>query len=126
MNPQQITHNSLPEAVALLLQKVEGIEQRLSTTAQPEKADPDQLLTVRQAAQFLDLKPATIYGLIHRKEVPFLKRSQRVYFSKVELMGYLRQGRQETATEQAQRIAAEADASLCKAMNKRKKAVSHE
>lgn len=117
----QITFDRLPEAVALLLRKVEGIEQRLDTTASQSRPEQDELLTIAQAAQFLHLKSATIYGKVHRKELPFLKRSQRVYFSKSDLMAYLRQGRQETAIEQTQRKEAEADAALCQAINQRKK-----
>jgi len=45
-----------------------------------------ELLDVKQAAEFLKLKPAYIYSLIHQKKIPYYKPlGKRVYFSKAEL-----------------------------------------
>lgn len=77
------------------------------TGSQP---DTDQLLTVQDAAKFLTLSVPTIYGLIHKGELPVMKRSKRCYFSKVDLTNYLKAGRKKTVSE----IAAEADQFLSK------------
>ena len=63
---------------------------------QPET---EELLTVQQTAKFLSLSVATVYGLISKGELPVMKRSKRCYFSRQELMNYLRQGRKKTVTE---------------------------
>ncbi len=90
----------------------------LQSTKQPPKPEQDQLLTVQQAAEFLTLSVPTIYGLISKGELPVMKRSKRCYFSKVELVNYLKQGRKKTLAE----TASEAEAFLS---NRKKKEVSN-
>lgn len=65
------------------------------TTSQPY----DELLTVKQTAKFLNLAVPTIYGMVNRNELPFMKKSKRLYFSKQELMEYIKEGRQKTVGE---------------------------
>lgn len=69
-----------------------------STQNQPET---DELLTVQDTAKFLTLSVPTIYGLISKGELPVMKRSKRCYFSKVDLINYLKQGRKKTLAETA-------------------------
>lgn len=60
---------------------------------------PEQLLTVDQAAQFLRLTTPTIYSKVSRGELPVMKRSKRLYFSRVELMNYIKAGRKKSNEE---------------------------
>ena len=60
---------------------------------------PEQLLTVQQAAEFLHLSPATVYGQVSRGELPVMKRGKRLYFSRTELLEYLKQGRKKSNAE---------------------------
>jgi excisionase family DNA binding protein len=83
-----------------------------------EQPDADELLTVQDTAKFLTLSVPTVYTLISKGELPVMKRSKRCYFSKVELINYLKQGRKKTLAE----IACEVDAILIKG---KKKEVSH-
>ena len=76
---------------------VEKIELwNIKPQTQPEA---DELLTVQDTAKFLSLSVPTIYGLISKGELPVMKRSKRCYFSKVELINYLKQGRKKTYAE---------------------------
>lgn len=59
----------------------------------------DDLMTVAQTANYLSLSVATIYGMISRGELPVMKRSKRCYFSKADLIQYLKEGRKATVTE---------------------------
>lgn len=68
-------------------------------TMPSSQANDDELLTVKDAAKFLSLSVPTIYGLISKGELPVMKRSKRCYFSKVDLMQYLKDGRKKTITE---------------------------
>ena len=63
---------------------------------QPET---DELLTVQDCAKFLTLSVQTVYGLIAKGEIPVMKRSKRCYFSKIDLINYLKQGRKKTFSE---------------------------
>jgi excisionase family DNA binding protein len=77
---------------------------------QGEQPETDELLTVQDTAKFLRLSVSTVYTLISKGELPVMKRSKRCYFSKVELINYLKQGRRKTVSE----TASEADTYLNK------------
>ena len=65
----------------------------------PTTDQPEQLLTVQGAAEFLGLTVPTIYSKCSRNEIPFMKRSKRLYFSSTELMEYLKDGRKKSNAE---------------------------
>lgn len=66
---------------------------------QGEQPETDELLTVQDTAKFLSLSVPTVYTLISKGELPVMKRSKRCYFSKSELVNYLKQGRKKTRSE---------------------------
>ena len=97
---QGLTFEQLPGAVTRLSRKLEVIEKLLlSKFDQTGSETSDQLLTVEEAAEFLRLSTPTIYSKVSRGELPFMKRSKRLYFSKTELMEYVKEGRQQTNAE---------------------------
>jgi len=65
----------------------------------PTTEQPEQLLTIQEAAQFLNLTVPTIYSKVSRNELPVMKRSKRLYFSSKELLEYLKQGRKKSNAE---------------------------
>lgn len=89
------------EAIDARLSNIESILQEIRQypTGIEKGTQQDELLTVKQAAEFLSLSIPTVYGLISRREIPVMKRSKRCYFSKSELMNYLKEGRKKTNTE---------------------------
>jgi len=66
---------------------------------QPTTDHPEQLLTIQQAAEFLSLSVPTLYSKVSRGELPVMKRSKRLYFSRTELMEYIKEGRKKTNAE---------------------------
>jgi excisionase family DNA binding protein len=76
---------------------------------------PDKLLTVREAAEFLGITVPTVYTKTSKGELPVCKPngSKRLYFSKQALVDYIKAGRKKTNSE----IEAEADEYL---LNKKK------
>lgn len=60
---------------------------------------PEQLLTVQQTAEFLNLSVQTIYSKVSKGELPVMKRAKQLYFSSTELMEYLKAGRKKTTAE---------------------------
>ena len=95
----KITFDTLPEAVTNLQETVNNIERLLLVKSKENEPQAEELLTVQGAAKFLSLSAPTIYGLIHKGEIPVMKRSKRCYFSKTELINYLKQGRKKTVLE---------------------------
>jgi excisionase family DNA binding protein len=89
----------------------EVIEARLSNIEnlildlkhQPTKVEPtdqpEQLLTIQEAAEFLSLTVPTMYSKVSKGELPVMKRSKRLYFSRTELLEYLKDGRKKSNAE---------------------------
>lgn len=97
---EQLSFENLPKAVSLLNQKLESIEKLLlEKNAQQPTDQPEQFLTIQEAAQFLNLTVPTIYSKVSKGELPVMKRSKRLYFSNIELMEYLKKGRKKTSSE---------------------------
>lgn len=86
----------------------------LQANSQSAPAEPD-LMTVPMVAEFLNLKTATIYGLIHKGEIPNFKRGKRVYFSRKQLLEWIESGSRRTIDE----VKAGAEQYLCQ-LKKRK------
>ena len=64
----------------------------------------DTFLTIQQAAELLSLSVPTLYGYVHRGEIPFFKRpgTKRLIFSKQELIAWVKTGRKKTIQEIAE------------------------
>lgn len=114
----EMTFEQLPKAVTNLQETVNDIKRLLLEKSIEPQPQTDELLTVQDTAKFLSLSVPTIYGLISKGELPVMKRSKRCYFSKVELINYLKDGKRKTITE----LEIEADAYLS---NRKRKGVSH-
>jgi excisionase family DNA binding protein len=57
---------------------------------------PQELLNIAGASKYLNLTPYSIYNLVHRREIPYMKRAKRLYFSKEELREWVGEGRKPT------------------------------
>jgi len=83
--------------------RLSSIENLILDLKQPTKVEPteqpEQLLTVQEAAQFLNLTVPTIYSKVSKGELPVMKRSKRLYFSSAELMEYIKEGRKKSNAE---------------------------
>lgn len=89
---EAITFEQLPTAISHLFQKVDNIERLLQQRTELQ-VESEQLLTIQQAAQLLNLSVPTIYGLVSKAEVPVSKKGKRLYFSKQELTAWIKEGR---------------------------------
>ena len=66
---------------------------------QPIIEKSEKLLTVKGAADFLNLSVPTIYSKVSKGELPVMKRGKRLHFSSTELMQYIKDGRKLTNSE---------------------------
>ena len=97
---QNFTFDQLPKAVTLLTKEVSELKRLLIEKQEhPPTEQPEQLLTVQEAAAFLNLTVPTIYSKVSKGELPVMKRSKRLYFSRTELMEYLKEGRKKSNAE---------------------------
>ena len=95
----EITFEQLPKAVSQLYDKLNSIERLLLDKSNEPQPEPEQLLTIQQAGEFLKLKVPTLYGLVQRAEIPVCKRGKRLYFSKQELIEWIKAGRKISLAE---------------------------
>ena len=101
-NPFELIETRLIRIEALLT----DLKQNPHTIA-PEP--PEQLLTIQEAAEFLNLAVPTVYSNVSKSKLPFMKRGNRLYFSRAELMAYIKGGRQKTNAELDAELDAEVD-----------------
>ena len=97
---QHLTFDKLPEAVAMLTKEVSELKRLLIEKQEQAPTDqPEQLLTIQQAAEFLSLTVPTIYSKVSKGELPVMKRGKRLYFSRAELLEYVKAGRKKSNAE---------------------------
>lgn len=94
------TQLSIPEIRQLFRQELEtffGDKPAASTL--PEQ---DELLTIQQAAELLNLSVPTVYTLVSKVDttnIPVSKRGKRLYFSKKDLTAWVKEGRKKTIAD---------------------------
>jgi excisionase family DNA binding protein len=92
-NPFETLNNRLQNIERLLL------DIKHNETSAPPTTDQKELLSMKEAAKFLNLSQATIYSKVSRRELPCMKQNNRLYFMQSELLDYLKAGRKETLAE---------------------------
>ena len=86
---EKLTFEQLPEAIALLLEKVTRIELLL---AKGKGSDDQfkQMLTTNEAAEYMGVSLSTMYKMTHRRELPVYKPSGgKVYLKREDINTYL-------------------------------------
>jgi excisionase family DNA binding protein len=101
-NPFEVIENRLTSIENLLL----DLKQKPIDVGKQNEAE--KLLTIQEAAEFLSLTVPTIYSKVSKNQLPFMKRGKRLYFSSVQLIEYIKDGRKKSNAE----IEAEAEAYL--------------
>lgn len=76
---EPLTFEQLPQAVSLLHDKLNNIEQLLRE-GNNQPSPVDELLSISEAAKFLNLSVPTLYGKVSRKEVTCKQTRQAFIF----------------------------------------------
>ena len=92
-----VSFENLPQAVSLLLEKVETLQQLFKSQQNPGSLS-DKPLTISQAAEFVNLTVPTLYGFVSKRTIPFSKVGKRLYFSEAELTSWIKSGRKQSVT----------------------------
>ena len=88
---------SLKDLETLIYNQVrKALKESLPTSNDPVK---DELLTIESAAELLSVTVPTVYGYVHQRAIPCMKRRGRLYFSKVELLAWVKSARRSTVDE---------------------------
>jgi len=87
---------SLHELELLILNQC---RKALSESSAELATQPDELLTISKAADLLHVSVPTIYGYVHQRTIPHMKRRGKLYFSRSEIMEWLQSSRKSTVEE---------------------------
>lgn len=98
----QVTHDNLPQAVSGLYDKIEALEKLIKNNALVSPIQSDEIMTIEQAALLINLAVPTLYSKVHKRQIPVCKQGGRLYFSKMELVAWLKSGRKRTVSEIAE------------------------
>ena len=58
-------------------------------------------MDVEEAAHFLRVKPATLYGWVHERRIPFRKHGRRLVFSVADIMSWSGESRHDEIKQAA-------------------------
>jgi excisionase family DNA binding protein len=89
---ENLTLETLPKAITLLSSEISEIKQLLLKQNGEEKSSVDKLMNVQETAELLNLSPATVYGMVSRRKIPYMKQTKRLYFSQREITDWLKTG----------------------------------
>ncbi|MBZ9786440.1 helix-turn-helix domain-containing protein [Psychroflexus sp. CAK57W] len=78
--------------------KFENETGELTTSSKSSYSDAtsNKHFDVKGIAEFLGMKPSGIYGLVHKRKIPHIKKGKRLYFFKSEILDWLRNGNVDT------------------------------
>lgn len=96
---EALKFEQLPNVVAILTNEVRELKALLLNKAEPQP-EPDNPLSIKEVAELTGLTVATLYGYVQRKEIPFYKKGNRLYFFKSEILeDWIKTGKQKTLKE---------------------------
>jgi excisionase family DNA binding protein len=95
---------SLELAVEFFADKISTkIEQRLnlpnnSISSVNDKTE-DVIFNINELSSFVGLSKPTIYGHVHRKTIPFIKKGKMLRFSKNDILNWLQDGKSQSKSD---------------------------
>ena len=89
------TFDQLPAFMKNIDERLERMEELLNKTFRPEISD-EEYVSAKNASVLLNFALSTLYSKVCRREIPFYKQGNRLYFSRNELLGWIKDGRKKT------------------------------
>lgn len=83
------------EKILARLERIEELVEDLAT----RKPREDNLLTIAETSSLVKLAVSTIYSKVSRNEMPAFKIGKRLYFSRDEIIAWIRSGKIKTIAE---------------------------
>lgn len=81
------------------LSRIESHLLELKNQSSKSNEDSQALLSVEEAAAFLNIAIQTLYGYTSQRRIPFIKKEKKLYFDKSELLIWLKKGKQKSIDE---------------------------
>jgi len=98
MKTNEITFDSLPQAVAYLVDEVAAIKLLVENnqTPLPVKRVP---IGIEEACQIIGKAKPTVYALVRKRLLPCYKNGKKLYFFEDELLDCISKGKKKTLQE---------------------------
>ncbi|WP_298288101.1 helix-turn-helix domain-containing protein [uncultured Lutibacter sp.] len=87
----KLSFESLPQVVQELKAQIDILTISIESAKTAEKKN--DLLNIEEAAKFLNLSKSTLYNKVNKREIPHMKQGKRLYFSRMELISYIKSGK---------------------------------
>lgn len=97
----ELKFEDIPHVLGELVRKIERIE-LLLTQSSTQANDNEELLTIGQVSELVHLQVPTLYAYVHKKEIPHCKKGKRLYFSRPEIIEWIKQGKNNSISETCQ------------------------
>jgi hypothetical protein len=78
---------------------IEQVIRRVLNEGEPLHPEGDMLLSAKETSIFLKIAPATLYEYTRNQKIPHSKMGKRLYFSKNDLMAWIKGGKRQTHSE---------------------------
>jgi predicted DNA-binding transcriptional regulator AlpA len=85
----EINHNNLPEAVSLLLEKLENLETLLQQQHAPQTIESDRITDLKEVENLTGYSKSKLYKLSSTDGIPHKLMGNRLVFSRSELLAWL-------------------------------------
>lgn len=95
---ETLKFEQLPNAVATLTNDVRELKALLLQKIEPQQ-ESNNPIGIKEVARLTSLTVPTIYGYVQRNEIPYNKKGNRLYFFKVDIIDWIKTGKQKTLKE---------------------------
>ena len=69
-----------------------------NTNLSSNKKSPEYL-TIEEVAKYINMAVSSVYGFVHTKRIPYIKKGKRLIFEKSKIDEWLQSGRRRTTQE---------------------------
>jgi excisionase family DNA binding protein len=81
------------------MRDITKILERIEKIMTDHHRENKEILTVNEAAEFLNLETSYVYQLTSKRLIPFYRPGRKLYFKKSDLVDWISKHRQATVTE---------------------------
>lgn len=92
------TFDEMPNLLAKIEKRLDKIEEILSENSSATNSEVDYI-DAQKACEILKFTKPTLYSKVCKRELPFYKQGNRLYFSKAELLDWIKDGKRKSANE---------------------------
>lgn len=93
-NPFADLYNSIDE----INSKLDLLCQSICKTNE-SAPETNEFISVAEACNLLNITKSTLYGMVHKRQIPNYKTGKLLKFSKIELQEHIKSGRRQTKRE---------------------------